>query len=110
MVEDPDAPTPRPFVHWLAMMPPEVLSLGMDARQDETFVRKGFTSMLSTDWVGCAPPQGDLEHHYHFQLFALNRELPMRQPLGRTALLSQMKDHVLGFNELIGTYRRPMTH
>lgn len=110
LVEDPDAPTPRPFVHWLAVLPPDSRGLGLETQGDATTVMKGFTSMLSRDWVGCAPPPGDSAHHYHFQLFALDRALPISRPLGRSELLRHMRGHILGFGELVGTYQRPARH
>lgn len=108
LAEDPDAPTPLPFVHWIAVMPPNTRSLGINV--GPTAIDMGLTSLLRTGWIGCAPPRGDLAHHYHFQLFALNREIHTGPPLGRTLLLRQMKGHVIGFGEVIGTYERDGRH
>lgn len=110
IAEDPDAPTPRPFVHWIAVLPARARSLGVLLGNDQAAVETGMTTLLRTGWVGCAPPRGDTPHHYHFQLFALDRELEVGPHPGRSALLREMKGHVLGFGELVGTYQRGAVH
>lgn len=110
IVEDPDAPIPQPFVHWIAVMSPEVRTLGFMLNHGASHVETGRTSLLRTGWVGCAPPRGDSPHHYHFQLFALDRELRLGSHPGRSALLRRMKGHVVGFGELVGTYAREPSH
>ena len=104
IVEDPDAPTPNPFVHWLlygippgARTPEEALASG---------AHQGRNSMLRAAWAGCAPPRGDTPHRYHFQLFALDRAGRLEPSAGRTALLEQLRGHVLASVRLIGTYAR----
>jgi Raf kinase inhibitor-like YbhB/YbcL family protein len=104
IVEDPDAPTPNPFVHWLlygippgARSPDEALFSG---------AHLGRNSMLRAAWAGCAPPKGDTPHRYHFQLFALDRAGRLEPSAGRTALLEQLQGHVLASARLIGSYSR----
>jgi len=104
LVEDPDAPTPRPFVHWVVYaMPPSAASV--DAAR-AAGAREGRTSLLKLGWVGCAPPKGDSAHRYFFQLFALNRANDLPGGIGRSALLRALSGHVLSCATLIGTYRR----
>ena len=110
LVEDPDAPTPQPFVHWIALMSPDVRTLGFMLRPGTSTVESGRNSLLRTGWVGCAPPRGDQAHHYHFQIFALDRELRLGSHPGRSALLRRMRGHVVGFGELVGTYSREHAH
>jgi Raf kinase inhibitor-like YbhB/YbcL family protein len=104
LVEDPDAPTPNPFVHLIVTaIPPHVTSL------DAAFAagaQVGRNSMLRPGWTGCAPPKGDHPHRYVFQLFALDDNLALRAPAGRSALLAAMRGHVIGVGLLTGTYRR----
>jgi Raf kinase inhibitor-like YbhB/YbcL family protein len=104
VIEDPDAPTPQPFVHWLLYGIPagatsidEAHALGAKA---------GKNSMLKTAWAGCAPPKGDVAHRYFFQLFALDRHLELPPRVGRSTLLFAMGGHLLGCAILIGTYKR----
>jgi Raf kinase inhibitor-like YbhB/YbcL family protein len=104
IVEDPDAPTPNPFVHWLVHgIPPQSHSVGAalagGAHQDRnSLFRLGFT--------GCAPPKRDHAHRYVFQLFALDLRLPPKDGLGRKELLAQMTGHVICAGLLMGTFRR----
>jgi len=52
------------------------------------------------------PPVGHGPHHYHFKLYALDRELDARAGLSKKELLSAMDGHVLAAGELVGTYER----
>jgi Raf kinase inhibitor-like YbhB/YbcL family protein len=112
IVEDPDAPTPNPFVHWLLYnIPSEVRDLPDDVRHEELAAAargamQGKNSNLKIGWAGMAPPKGDTPHHYHFQLFALDRMLPLEPGAGRTALIEAMREHVIVRGELVGTYAR----
>jgi Raf kinase inhibitor-like YbhB/YbcL family protein len=104
LVEDPDAPTPRPFVHWLVYaIPPSATSI--DAARASS-AREGLSSVLKKGWVGCAPPRGDSAHRYFFQLFASDRELDLPAGTGRSPLLRVLSGHVISCATLIGTYRR----
>jgi hypothetical protein len=102
IVEDPDAPTPDPFVHWIVTgIPPTAGSIEAALAQG---AHQGRNSMLRASWAPCAPPKGDEAHRYFFQLFALSRETgPVP---GRSALLTAMRGCVLGSATLVGTFRR----
>ena len=104
IVEDPDAPTPNPFVHWLVYgISPRCGSLE-DALA--TGAQVGRNSMLRTGWAGCAPPKGDRAHRYFFQLFALWREPRLHGIVGRSALLEAIEARIVGCGLLVGTYQR----
>jgi hypothetical protein len=112
VVEDPDAPTPEPFLHWL------VYNLGAQVRSIPENVAKvevareiggatqGKNSSLKIGWTGMAPPKGDVPHRYFFQLFALDQKLALEPGVGRTALFDAMDRHVVARGKLIGTYQR----
>ena len=104
IAEDPDAPTPDPFVHWVVHdIPPRA------RRIDEALAsgsHEGRTTMIRSRWLGCAPPKGDLPHRYFFQLFAADRPLRLGTHAGRNLALTALRGHVLGCAVLIGTYRR----
>ena len=104
LVEDPDAPIPEPFVHWLVAGLPARSGSVMESAADLT---EGLNTMMKKGWAGCAPPKGDSPHHYHFQLFATDAELPVDERLGRGQLLAALEGRVIGFGELVGTYVRP---
>ena len=103
VVEDPDAPTPNPFVHWIVTNIPPLAGTLVHALSGGA--KQGRNSMLRTGWAPCAPPKGDETHRYFFQLFALTREL--RSGIsGRAALLSAIAGRVIASGSLVGTYRR----
>jgi Raf kinase inhibitor-like YbhB/YbcL family protein len=104
VVEDPDAPTPQPFVHWLLYgIPADATSTD---QAHALAAKVGKNSMLKAGWAGCAPPKGDNAHRYFFQLFALDRYLELPPRVGRSTLLFAMGGHLLGCAFLIGTYKR----
>jgi Raf kinase inhibitor-like YbhB/YbcL family protein len=104
LVEDPDAPTPNPFLHWA------IYGMGPNTRDVAQAMSSGAhlgrNSMLRSGWAGCAPPKGDHAHRYVFQLFALDFFPTLGAHCGRTALVEEMRGHVLGLGLLTGTYRR----
>jgi hypothetical protein len=103
LVEDPDAPTPNPFVHWIVTnISPSAGSLADALARG---AHEGRNSMFRTGWAPCAPPKGDETHRYFFQLFALSRELRSGVS-GRASLLSAIAGRVVGCGVLVGTYRR----
>ena len=109
LCEDPDAPTPEPFVHWILTgvppelthlpegLPPTSAPLGSGAVQ-------GRNDMRHYGYFGPEPPRSHGVHHYYFQLFAVDRRL--NAPSTRAQLLEALRDHVLGWGELVGTFQR----
>jgi Raf kinase inhibitor-like YbhB/YbcL family protein len=102
--EDPDAPLPKPFVHWIVYGIPAT-ARSIDADSSTTW-KVGENSRLSSTFAPVAPPPGHGVHHYHFQVFALDRVLDLPPGLGRHAIVEQMTDHVVGWGEIVGTYER----
>jgi Raf kinase inhibitor-like YbhB/YbcL family protein len=111
LAEDPDAPTTKPFVHWI------VTGLGSDARelvegQPASSARlasgalQGKNDMRKEGYYGPEPPPGHGVHHYHFQLFAVDAPLELKTPIERDQLLNALRDHVVAWGELVGTYER----
>jgi Raf kinase inhibitor-like YbhB/YbcL family protein len=113
VVEDPDAPSPRPFVHWVAYdIPASVTALPgslptMPRLQAPKDMRQGRNGSGSIGYFGPRPPAGDGPHHYHFQLFALDRPLELPPGATRDQLVAAMRGHVLAEGELVGTYAQP---
>ena len=104
LVEDPDAPTPNPFVHWLLYGIRVSTQTTAEALAAGALI--GRNSMMRPNWAGCAPPKGDLAHRYFFQLFALDSDLRLGPQVGRSALIQAMQGHALGCAILTGTYQR----
>ncbi|WP_347303228.1 YbhB/YbcL family Raf kinase inhibitor-like protein [Croceibacterium sp. TMG7-5b_MA50] len=103
VVEDPDAPAPQPFCHWL------VWGLQPGAGQlleGETPPRVGKNAYGNSEWLLPDPPTGHGPHDYVFQLFALDLPLTLMPGASRDELLAAMEGHVLGVAVLTGTYVR----
>ena len=113
--DDPDAPTPEPWVHWLIYnLPPETESLPERIPRDGQITapvtaRQGCNSWPKGDnlgYMGPMPPRGHGLHHYHFKLYALDIPLNLPPCVDRAQLLAAMSDHILATAELMGTYER----
>ncbi len=112
--DDPDAPTPEPWVHWvLYAIPASVTSLAEGIPQSErptspTGAAQGKNSWKSDNvgYRGPAPPKGHGLHHYHFRLYALDAELQLKPGLTKAQLLKALEGHVLSQTEIVGLYER----
>lgn len=114
--EDPDAPRPKPFVHWLIYgIPGDTDQLPENVDQFETpatppGTQQGVTSFSqnSIGYRGPAPPPGHGRHRYYFRLYALDRKLNLGPRVEKDALLHAMhKAQILATAELMGIYERP---
>ena len=103
VVEDPDAPSPEPFCHWLVwgLAPARGKLL-----EGETPPRVGKNSFQNSEWLLPDPPTGHGPHDYVFQLFALDLPVALMPGAGRSELFKSMEGHVIGAAVLTGTYER----
>jgi len=102
--DDPDAPRPTPWVHWiLYKIPSTKASLAEGSAGGATEGRNDFGN---SGYGGPMPPPGHGVHHYHFKLYALDAELSLKPGATKDQLLKAMKGHVLAEGELTGTYER----
>jgi Raf kinase inhibitor-like YbhB/YbcL family protein len=106
--EDPDAPGPDPFVHWLVtdIEPAKagtMLGQGAQAIPGAVLGRNSFGRI---GYSGPEPPRGHGIHHYHFKLYALGSPLRLREGFSKEDLVKAMKGHILAAGELVGTYSR----
>ena len=112
--DDPDAPTPEPWVHWVIYKIPAAeknlpegvartaqLSLPAGALQG-----KNSWPSENIGYRGPMPPPGHGTHHYHFTLYALAAKLDVRPGLDKKALLAKIAGNVLAEGRLTGTYER----
>ena len=112
IVDDPDAPRPTPFVHWvLYNVPPATMRLPENipnaARLDAPAgAVQGKNDAGSTGYFGPRPPPGG-PHHYHFQVFALDNAPALDPGATKDKLVGAMKGHVLAKGQLVGTYQKP---
>jgi Raf kinase inhibitor-like YbhB/YbcL family protein len=105
MMEDPDATSARPFIHWLAWNIDPSLR-GVPEASVPAGIRQGRNGRGSAAYFG-PRPHGSKPHHYHFQLFALDRMLDLPVGADRAQLLAAMNDHVLAKGDLVGLFRQP---
>lgn len=110
--DDPDAPTPKPWVHWVIYgLPLGTASLPENVKQGKTLAvpanaRQGITDFGKIGYNGPMPPKGHGTHHYHFKLYALDAPLNLEAGLTKDAFLAAAKKHILAQGEVIGTYER----
>jgi len=109
--DDPDAPRPGGFVHWVAYdVPASVTRLPEGVSRDERPAElhgglQGTNDFRRIGFNGSCPPPGT-PHHYHFTLYALDSALSLGPGATRAQVAGAMKGHVLGQAELIGRYGR----
>ena len=106
IIEDPDAPLPMPFIHWMVWDIPLATTSVAQGAIPAGGVQGKLMFVGKVGYMGPRPPAGPA-HHYHFEVFALDRSLELAAGAERTALLDAMKGHVLASGELVGTYSKP---
>ena len=110
--DDPDAPRPEPWVHWVIYGIPlgvDALPAGVDPSPSPPIpsgAKQGVNSWEKVGYGGPLPPRGHGAHHYHFKLYALDTELDLAAGLSKESVLEAIAGHVLAEGELIGTYER----
>lgn len=115
IVEDPDAPMLKPFVHWILHgLPPQTQSLPAGLPNERELpqlsnAKQGQNDNKTRGWFGPRPPLGHGVHHYHFQLFAVNDVLGLGPDSTLDDLVKQMKGRVIAEGEIIGTHERKGT-
>lgn len=103
IVEDPDAPAPEPFCHWLVWGLPGQRGKLLEG---ETPPRVGKNAFGNSEWLLPDPPTGQDQHDYVFQLFALDEPLALLPGATRAEIVAAMQGHVIGAAVLTGTYAR----
>lgn len=115
IVEDADAPTPRPLVHAIVVDLPAdesgALAEGAMSSTDPASeaLHRGRNSYLSADWLPPDPPPAHGQHRYVFQVFALGPPQGsdvFRQTPGRDEVLDAIRARGLAGGCLVGTYER----
>ncbi|MEX1198342.1 MAG: YbhB/YbcL family Raf kinase inhibitor-like protein [Pseudohongiellaceae bacterium] len=115
VMDDPIAPTPEPFVHWVVYnIPvtadelPEGMSRDEQVSEPEELAGtiNGVNGVGGTGYFGPRPPADGELHAYHFWVYALDTALDLESGLGKTELLAEIEDHVIGAGMLMGHYER----
>ncbi len=114
LVEDADAPFPRPLVHAvLHSIPPTLSGIpegGVAIRQlrpSPLGFKAGRNSVARPGWMAPSPIPGHGPHRYAFQLLALDTMPSFSSPPGRGQFLRAMRAHLLAAARLVGVYQRP---
>ena len=94
--DDPDAPTPEPWVHWVLYKIPADAKGVAEAIPRRARLKEppgafqGKNSWPAGDTIGYRgpmPPPGHGVHHYYFKLYALDRQLDQVPGLSKNAIL-----------------------
>ncbi len=110
IVQDPDAPAPTPFVHWLIWnIPGGITDLAPGIATKERVSNppgaiQGRNDADSVGYHGPSPPPGK-PHHYYFQVFALNAALPAAPGADAGAVLAALKGRVIAKGQCVGTFQ-----
>ncbi len=116
VIEDPDAPKERPAIHWMIWNIPGVLTglpqgVAPEPKlKDPAGAIQGHNDAGRVGYSGPKPEVGHGVHRYHFQLFALDKLLPMQPSTSLPELLNALKGNTIAKAELIGTYEAPELH
>jgi Raf kinase inhibitor-like YbhB/YbcL family protein len=106
VMEDPDAPLPRPIQHLIARLMPATHHLPEGALGADKPVAFGKASFGHSGYGGPRPIPGHGPHRYVFQLFAVSRPLNLPPGAGLSDYLALMQGKVLARGRLTGTYER----
>ena len=110
--EDPDAPQPDPFTHWVIFniaptlpgIPEGISQLPQPA--EVSGAGQGVNDFDHVGYDGPAPPPGHGVHRYRFQIYALDAVLNLPPGVSKLAVRQAMDGHVLGKGVLSGTFSR----
>jgi len=111
IVDDPDAPSRKPWVHWVVynIQPTgSVLPEGFSTKgipPEAPGFAQGVNSWGTIGYRGPSPPPGPA-HRYCFRLYTLDKKLDIPAGLNKEKLLKAIDGHVLGTDVLTGTYER----
>ncbi|MCS5713572.1 YbhB/YbcL family Raf kinase inhibitor-like protein [Herbiconiux sp. CPCC 205716] len=99
ILNDPDAPLPNGFTHWVAYgIPPIDGTLDLSAPG----VHVAPNGAGATQYYGPQPPAGHGDHHYFFHLYAL--KTPVEGDPSREEFLQKYADSVIETARYVGTF------
>ncbi|HID74625.1 MAG TPA: YbhB/YbcL family Raf kinase inhibitor-like protein [Planctomycetaceae bacterium] len=113
--DDPDAPTPEAWVHWVIYkIPPDTTELPEGVAKTAQLSqppgavqgKNSWPSGQTIGYRGPMPPPGHGVHRYYFRLYALDTPLDVPPGATKAELLQAMEGHILAQGELMGTYQR----
>jgi Raf kinase inhibitor-like YbhB/YbcL family protein len=111
--DDPDAPRPEPWVHWVLYRIPagsKGLPEGVERKggplDNPPGAMHGKNTWNELGWGGPLPPPGHGVHHYHFKVYAIDTHLQLMPGATKDEVLKAIQGHVVAEGEVVGTYER----
>lgn len=106
IMDDPDAPGGKPFVHWVIFNIPSDLG-GLPEKVPgeaklQNGAEQGFNDYGVTGYRGPCPPGGT--HRYTFHVYALDTSILLLGKVNKTTLLEAMKGHIVAEGTLTGKF------
>lgn len=109
VVEDPDAPQEKPFIHWMIWnIPakadglPEGVPLAQRISPPDPIIQ-GRNDNGDYGWFGPRPPVGHGVHRYYFQVFAVDKLLELSPDTPLEELLNALKGNTVAQGEMTAT-------
>jgi Raf kinase inhibitor-like YbhB/YbcL family protein len=107
IMEDPDAPLPRPFVHLIVYgIPSEYNGVPAGALGEGGILRFGKSTTGSQGYMGPRPIRAHGPHQYGILILALNRPVRFASPPDLKSFLKAISGTVVGRGRLIGRFER----
>jgi Raf kinase inhibitor-like YbhB/YbcL family protein len=114
IIEDPDAPLPRPVIHAVVTgiapqsgaLPEGALNVNSSVAPSGPHFHLGRGSFGRLGYAGPRALPGHGRHTYVFQIFALDRHLELSDHPTRDQLVHALRGAVLGRGRLEGTFER----
>lgn len=106
LMEDPDAPSVKPFVHWVVFnIPPDT----KEFKEGEAPYKsvEGMNTTNALGYMGPCPPSGT--HRYEFKLYAVNKMLNLFDETDRKMVLREIEGCILAQTTLTGVYHKQKT-
>ena len=104
-IEDIDVPLPRPLMHTIALIEPNIHRLAEGGLRAGTAGLSFARTSLGSGYAGPRSIPGHGPHHYKFHVLALDEPVPDTATTAR-GVLAAMRGHVIARAVLTGVYQR----
>lgn len=100
------------FTHWVIFNIPSTMPGLPEAVPGDSTLANGAVQGKNggggIGYIGPCPPKGP-EHHYHFNLYALDKSLDLAAGATKDQVRQAMEGHILGQAILTGIYQNPLS-
>jgi Raf kinase inhibitor-like YbhB/YbcL family protein len=114
LMHDPDVALGKKtddVTHWMAFNIPGTATELAQGQSAEPKLSDGMIQIVNTGrkvgFMGPGAPPAGPDHHYTFELFALDTKLELGPDATRDQVVSAMQGHILGKGVLVGRFHRP---